>query len=110
MQNLWRQKACVFGAVSSDLGSEVMSWGDKMAAEWGGSWDGACSMCCNYKHDKMLFLYVCVCLNRWVCHDFPELKLAVENHILNDFDPLRYEVTPEIASFHIPLLIGPIMC
>ena len=26
---------------------------------------------------------------RWVCHDFPELKLAVENYVLNDFDPTR---------------------
>ena len=27
--------------------------------------------------------------SRWVCHDFPELKLAVENYVLNDFDPTR---------------------
>ncbi len=27
---------------------------------------------------------------RWVCHDFPELKLAVENYVLNDFDPTRF--------------------
>ena len=36
-----------------------------------------------------LFMDCLACLYRWVCHDFPELKLAVENHILNDFDPLR---------------------
>ena len=42
---------------------------------------------------KRLCLYVCVyvpaILSRWVCHDFPDLKLAVENYILNDFDITR---------------------
>lgn len=28
-------------------------------------------------------------IHRWVCHDFPELKLAVENYVLNDFDATR---------------------
>jgi len=27
---------------------------------------------------------------RWVCEDFPELKLAVENYILVNFDSTRY--------------------
>ena len=39
----------------------------------------------------------CICMDshathtshRWVCQDFPELKLAVETHVLNDFDPNR---------------------
>ena len=26
---------------------------------------------------------------RWVCNDFPDLRLAVENYVLNNFDPSR---------------------
>ncbi|KAH7984896.1 hypothetical protein HPB51_026899 [Rhipicephalus microplus] len=28
---------------------------------------------------------------RWVCEDFPELKAAMENHVLNDYDTKSYE-------------------
>ena len=35
-------------------------------------------------------LNVCVyCVCRWVCRDFPDLKLAVEKFILNSFEPTR---------------------
>ena len=29
---------------------------------------------------------------RWVCKDFPDLQLAVDNNILSDFDPNEYVV------------------
>ena len=33
----------------------------------------------------------CVCFNcRWVCTDVPELKLAMENYVLNKCDTSRY--------------------
>lgn len=28
---------------------------------------------------------------RWVCADFPELKLAVENYVLREFEPSSFE-------------------
>lgn len=28
---------------------------------------------------------------RWVCNDFPDLRLAVENYVLNNFDPSSFE-------------------
>lgn len=31
------------------------------------------------------------CLNRWVCDDLPELKAALEKHILCDYDTHSYE-------------------
>ena len=35
---------------------------------------------------------------RWVCHDFPELKLAVENYVLNDFDPLCFDSMKQLCE------------
>ena len=33
---------------------------------------------------------ICVCTAyRWVCRDFPDLKLAVEKFVLNSFEPTR---------------------
>ena len=37
----------------------------------------------------LVFNMVVIEIYRWVCHDFPDLKLAVENYVLNDFDPSR---------------------
>ena len=33
---------------------------------------------------------MCWLLCRWVCKDFPDLQLAVDNNILSDFDPNEY--------------------
>ena len=30
-----------------------------------------------------------VCTIAWLCQDFPELKVAQENYVLNNFDPNR---------------------
>lgn len=38
-------------------------------------------------------LSMCVFLHRWVCRDFPDLKLAVEKFILNSFEPTRFAPT-----------------
>ena len=35
---------------------------------------------------------------RWVYHDFPELKLAVENYVLNDFDPLSFDSMKQLCE------------
>lgn len=35
---------------------------------------------------------------RWVCEDFPELKLAVENYVLRDFDPQSYESMAKLCE------------
>ena len=35
---------------------------------------------------------------RWVCHDFPDLKLAVENYILNDFDITSYDSMKQLCD------------
>uniref|UniRef100_T1HCG7 Ephrin RBD domain-containing protein n=1 Tax=Rhodnius prolixus TaxID=13249 RepID=T1HCG7_RHOPR len=39
------------------------------------------------KHDSALEIVETI---RWVCEDFPELKLPLENNILSDFDTKRY--------------------
>ncbi|XP_073994483.1 DOT1 like histone lysine methyltransferase grappa isoform X2 [Rhodnius prolixus] len=40
------------------------------------------------KHDSALEIVETI---RWVCEDFPELKLPLENNILSDFDTKSYE-------------------
>ncbi|EDO45397.1 predicted protein [Nematostella vectensis] len=35
---------------------------------------------------------------RWVCEDFPELKLAVENYVLSSFDPESYESMSKLCE------------
>ena len=48
--------------------------------------DRICQVVCPELNCRVIPLLSC----RWVCQDFPELKLAVENYVLNDFDPKRY--------------------
>ncbi|KAL3210258.1 hypothetical protein MRX96_037304 [Rhipicephalus microplus] len=40
------------------------------------------------KHDGAIEIVETI---RWVCEDFPELKAAMENHVLNDYDTKSYE-------------------
>uniref|UniRef100_A0A2R5L708 Histone-lysine N-methyltransferase, H3 lysine-79 specific n=1 Tax=Ornithodoros turicata TaxID=34597 RepID=A0A2R5L708_9ACAR len=40
------------------------------------------------KHDGAIEIVETI---RWVCEDFPELKLAMENHVLHDYDTKSYE-------------------
>lgn len=35
---------------------------------------------------------------RWVCADFPELKLAVENYVLREFDPSSFESMSKLCD------------
>ncbi|XP_078355909.1 histone-lysine N-methyltransferase, H3 lysine-79 specific-like, partial [Oculina patagonica] len=35
---------------------------------------------------------------RWVCADFPELKLAVENYVLREFDPSSFESMSQLCQ------------
>lgn len=35
---------------------------------------------------------------RWVYHDFPDLRLAVENYVLNDFDPLSFDSMKQLCE------------
>lgn len=38
-----------------------------------------------------ILITYCLCIDyRWVCKDFPDLQLAVDNNILSDFDPNEY--------------------
>ena len=39
----------------------------------------------------MEVLLILVDFFRWVCEDFPELKQAMENNVLNDYDGMNYE-------------------
>ena len=39
-----------------------------------------------HTNNRIFLLHFCL---RWVCADFPELKLAVENYVLREFDPSR---------------------
>lgn len=39
-----------------------------------------------HTNNRIFLLHCCL---RWVCADFPELKLAVENYVLREFDPSR---------------------
>lgn len=40
------------------------------------------------KHDGAIEIVETI---RWVCEDFPELKLAMENYVLHDYDTKSYE-------------------
>ena len=46
-------------------------------------------VCVRVQEAVSVCMYVPAIPSRWVCHDFPDLKLAVENYILNDFDITR---------------------
>lgn len=39
----------------------------------------------------MLFLFYFFSSSRWVCEEIPDLKLAMENYVLIDYDTKRWE-------------------
>jgi hypothetical protein len=44
-------------------------------------------------------ILLCVCTaHRWVCRDFPDLKLAVEKFILNSFEPTSYDSMKQLCE------------
>ena len=72
--NLWQQSYFLFCARTSRTVASLLF--NKLYKQVAGI----------HTNNRICLLHFCL---RWVCADFPELKLAVENYVLREFDPSR---------------------
>lgn len=60
------------------------------------SGDCGCAVISDYA--MMMNIMLLMCFSRWACEDLPEMKTALENNILSDFNPRSYESMKDMCD------------